>query len=204
MSDTKLSHVQLRRGFEVETEYPAKSLVQAIEKNELLPTDQISGDGKIWIRLDQHKQLEKLFHDKIDSLDREPEALPPPQQLQNRIVSPVLKDETRVEDKLSIWFVRIASTFAVNSGFLTLALVVPKSPVYLLDVALSWALAIGIYNKSYKYAIFMLAYFMISKAVQIFENTPLTTIQISIALIAFLGYVLGVIGTNKIRKLQTP
>jgi hypothetical protein len=53
--------VFLKRGNEVEKKFPSKSLIPAIEKGELISSDQISIDGKHWISLGKHSQLEEYF-----------------------------------------------------------------------------------------------------------------------------------------------
>lgn len=62
MKVPKYDRVHLRRGGLLQKSFPTDSLVLRIVKKELFPTDQISVDGKTWIRLDQHKQLQHLFN----------------------------------------------------------------------------------------------------------------------------------------------
>lgn len=55
--------VMIRRGAKVVQGIPTKMLVPYIEGRKLLRTDEISGDGKKWTRLDQHFQLARYFKD---------------------------------------------------------------------------------------------------------------------------------------------
>jgi hypothetical protein len=64
MNDPKKA-IYLKRGCEVEENFPSKSLVPAIKKGELIGSNQISADGKSWIRLDKHSQLAHLFESEI-------------------------------------------------------------------------------------------------------------------------------------------
>ena len=43
------------------SDVPSENLVTFIRKNVLLGTDELSGDGKNWIRVDRHYQLRKYF-----------------------------------------------------------------------------------------------------------------------------------------------
>ena len=55
--------VIIRRGNKVAKGIPTKMLVPYIEGKKLLRTDEISGDGIRWTRLDQHFQLARYFKD---------------------------------------------------------------------------------------------------------------------------------------------
>ena len=55
--------VMIRRGSRVVKGIPTKMLVPYIEGKKLLRTDDISGDGVRWTRLDEHFQLAKYFKD---------------------------------------------------------------------------------------------------------------------------------------------
>lgn len=57
----RLRYVFLRRSGQVEETVASKTLVQRIQSGELSPDDEISAEGKHWVRLIQHPQLEPLF-----------------------------------------------------------------------------------------------------------------------------------------------
>ena len=65
-----LKVVMIRRGNSNVTDVPADNLITFIRKNILLGTDELSGDGKSWVRVDQHYQLRKYFlsNDKEEAL----------------------------------------------------------------------------------------------------------------------------------------
>jgi len=56
---TKL--VKIRRGSITFHSVPIQQLLASIRKKVLLGADEISGDGKSWIRVDRHYQLCKFF-----------------------------------------------------------------------------------------------------------------------------------------------
>ena len=56
-----LKLVKIRRGNGKISDVPAENLVTFIRKNILVGTDELSGDGKSWIRVDRHYQLRKYF-----------------------------------------------------------------------------------------------------------------------------------------------
>ena len=56
-----LKVVMIRRGRSNISDVPADNLITFIRKNILLGTDELSGDGKSWVRVDQHYQLRKYF-----------------------------------------------------------------------------------------------------------------------------------------------
>ena len=56
-----LKVVMIRRGNSNISDVPADNLITFIRKNILLGTDELSGDGKSWVRVDQHYQLRKYF-----------------------------------------------------------------------------------------------------------------------------------------------
>jgi hypothetical protein len=56
-----LKVVMIRRGNSNVSDVPADNLITFIRKNILLGTDELSGDGKSWVRVDQHYQLRKYF-----------------------------------------------------------------------------------------------------------------------------------------------
>ncbi len=53
--------VMVRRGAKTIPSVPTQKLQTFIRKRALLGTDEISGDGKSWIRVDRHYQLRKFF-----------------------------------------------------------------------------------------------------------------------------------------------
>jgi hypothetical protein len=63
MSVKPLKVVMIRRGKNKVTNVPSENLVTFIRKKALLGTDELSGDGKNWIRVDRHYQLRKYFLD---------------------------------------------------------------------------------------------------------------------------------------------
>ena len=56
-----LKVVMIRRGNSKVTDVPAENLVTFIRRNMLLGSDELSGDGKSWVRVDRHYQLRKYF-----------------------------------------------------------------------------------------------------------------------------------------------
>ena len=58
--------VMVRRGGITTTNVPTQKLLTFIEKKALLGTDEISSDGKNWVRIDRHYQLRKFFPEKIE------------------------------------------------------------------------------------------------------------------------------------------
>ena len=56
-----LKVVMIRRGNSNFSDVPADNLITFIRKKILLGTDELSGDGKSWVRIDQHYQLRKYF-----------------------------------------------------------------------------------------------------------------------------------------------
>ena len=61
MPTKPLKVVMIRRGNSNFFDVPADNLITFIRKNILLGTDELSGDGKSWVRVDQHYQLRKYF-----------------------------------------------------------------------------------------------------------------------------------------------
>jgi len=51
----------IRRGESKVSNIPSENLITFIRKRALLGTDELSGDGKNWIRVDRHYQLQKYF-----------------------------------------------------------------------------------------------------------------------------------------------
>tara|TARA_Y100001960_G_C14323450_1_gene656551 strand:- start:307 stop:618 length:312 start_codon:yes stop_codon:yes gene_type:complete len=56
-----LKIVMIRRGQSEVSNVASENLITFIRKKLLLGTDEISGDGKDWIRVDRHYQLRKYF-----------------------------------------------------------------------------------------------------------------------------------------------
>jgi len=53
--------VYIRRGSNIAQGFPVKLLIPYIECKKLLGSDEISGDGARWMRLDRHKVLARYF-----------------------------------------------------------------------------------------------------------------------------------------------
>ena len=78
--DTKIirksiKEVMIRRGPITFRSVPVQQLFAFIRNKTLLGADEISGDGKSWIRVDRHYQLRKFFSnedDRINFLESEP------------------------------------------------------------------------------------------------------------------------------------
>lgn len=187
------NHVHLKRGSRVKKKIPTDSLILRIEKKDLLPTDQISVDGKTWVRLDKHKQLEYLFNEKENS----------PHTTTNKKKTTNPKNNTNTEDITSTWAIHIAFVFAINSSFFTLLFLAPQNPEYFFDVLLSCTLAIGIYKKHLKSAIAMLCYFLISKGIQFYGAQSYETQELYISLMVLYGYALGVIEMYRVQRKKS-
>lgn len=95
--------VMVRRGAVTIPSVPTQKLQTFIRKRALLGTDEISGDGKSWIRVDHHYQLKKFFLDedqrptvspKKQSLSEEVEFSESPPDFENNLkqVADLLKD----------------------------------------------------------------------------------------------------------------
>ena len=61
MNKKLMKIVMVRRGGITIPNVPTQKLQTFIRKRALLGTDEISGDGKNWIRVDRHYQLGKFF-----------------------------------------------------------------------------------------------------------------------------------------------
>lgn len=192
-NEAQFKTVFLRRGFEVEKGFPTTSIASGIEAGNLIATDQISTDGKNWFYLGQHKQLARLFNDKNGLHEESQKDLQLPA---------TDKKDFPINDKLAIWFIRIAYTLAINTGFLTLITVVPKNPIHIIDVILSCVLSIGIYNRSLFCATAMLIYFLLSKGIQIFNISVFNLNEIIISSVLLIGYALGIFGILRIEKKE--
>ena len=56
------TRVSIRRGHTVVRDVPTHSLIPRIREGRLHGDDEISGDGKRWVRLDRHHQLARYFN----------------------------------------------------------------------------------------------------------------------------------------------
>lgn len=72
--------VLIRRGSEVIGDFPTKDLIAYIKSRRLRRSDEISGDGSQWLRLDQHKQLEPYFPREQETPSITPISEPPAQK----------------------------------------------------------------------------------------------------------------------------
>ena len=61
METKPLKLVMIRRGNSKVSNVPSENLVTFIRQKVLLGTDELSGDGNSWIRVDRHYQLRKYF-----------------------------------------------------------------------------------------------------------------------------------------------
>ena len=61
MTQKTIKIVMIRRGDITTPNVPTQKLVSFIRKRVLLGADEISSDGKNWIRVDRHYQLRKFF-----------------------------------------------------------------------------------------------------------------------------------------------
>ena len=61
METKPLKLVMIRRGTSKVSNVPSENLVTFIREKVLLGTDELSGDGNSWIRVDRHYQLRKYF-----------------------------------------------------------------------------------------------------------------------------------------------
>jgi len=66
MAKNPLKIVMIRRGTSTVENVPSQNLITFIRKKVLLGTDELSGDGKDWIRVDRHYQLRKYFANNTD------------------------------------------------------------------------------------------------------------------------------------------
>lgn len=71
MPKKPLKVVMIRRGDSKVDSVPSENLVTYIRRRVLLGSDELSGDGKSWIRVDRHYQLRKFFSES----DQTPENL---------------------------------------------------------------------------------------------------------------------------------
>ena len=61
MTHKPIKLVMIRRGAITTPNVPTQKLQTFISKRALLGTDEISGDGINWVRVDRHYQLRKFF-----------------------------------------------------------------------------------------------------------------------------------------------
>ena len=61
MTQKPIKLVMIRRGVVTTPNVPTQKLVSFIRKRVLLGADEISSDGKNWIRVDHHYQLREFF-----------------------------------------------------------------------------------------------------------------------------------------------
>jgi hypothetical protein len=66
MSRKPLKIVRIRRGLSEVSNVASENLITFIRKKLLLGTDELSGDGKDWVRVDRHYQLRKYFQSNDD------------------------------------------------------------------------------------------------------------------------------------------
>ena len=103
MTQKPIKLVMIRRGAITTPNVPTQKLVSFIRERVLLGADEISGDGKNWIRVDRHYQLRKFFSNKdsqtnvleeTDSLRREVENSENLPDLENELqeVANLLRD----------------------------------------------------------------------------------------------------------------
>jgi hypothetical protein len=104
MPTKPLKVVMIRRGDSNISDVPTDNLITFIRKNILLGTDELSGDGKSWVRIDQHYQLRKYFSSnekeealvvaKNKSCSDDPASLKPPPSLKYELeeMANLLKD----------------------------------------------------------------------------------------------------------------
>jgi hypothetical protein len=107
MSVKALKVVMIRRGNSEVSDVPADNLITFIRENILLGTDELSGDGTSWIRVDRHYQLRKYFlsNEKEEALvvtknkpgSNDPVTLEPSLSLKNELeeMANLLKDINR-------------------------------------------------------------------------------------------------------------
>ncbi len=83
-----LKVVMIRRGKSKVSNVSSENLITFIRKKVLLGTDELSGDGKSWIRVDRHYQLREYF------LDMEPGEMNLPPDLEGNLeeLAGLLKD----------------------------------------------------------------------------------------------------------------
>ncbi len=71
--------LRLRRGSKVIPRFPVKLLVPYIREGKLLPGDEISPNGKQWLRLEKYPQLARYFRGGVAPVSRT-DVLPVPKE----------------------------------------------------------------------------------------------------------------------------
>ncbi len=98
---TPVKVVMVRRGSVTIPSVPTQKLRTFIRKRALLGSDEISGDGKSWVRVDSHYRLSKFFsaegsenNDATQSGDSDLEFSESPPNIENNLqeVADLLKD----------------------------------------------------------------------------------------------------------------
>lgn len=69
MPKKPLKVVMIRRGKSKVSNVSSQNLITFIRKKVLLGSDELSGDGKDWIRVDRHYQLKKYFPEGQRTID---------------------------------------------------------------------------------------------------------------------------------------
>jgi hypothetical protein len=95
MPKKPLKTVMIRRGQSEVNNVSSQNLITFIRKKVLLGSDELSGDGKDWIRVDRHYQLKKYFPEEESKNDSvEMVNLRPPPGLTNNLeeLADLLKD----------------------------------------------------------------------------------------------------------------
>jgi hypothetical protein len=102
MINKPLKLVMIRRGASKVFNVRSENLITFVRKKILIGTDELSGDGNKWIRVDQHYQLRKYFISNEEGLinltqatkSDEPEKIAPPPDFKDdlREMASLLKD----------------------------------------------------------------------------------------------------------------
>ncbi len=71
-ADKSGNTVLVRRGANIARGFPVKLLIPYIECKKLLGSDEISGDGVHWMRLDRHKVLSRYFGNPVQWVPEAP------------------------------------------------------------------------------------------------------------------------------------
>ncbi len=71
-ADKSNNTVLVRRGSNIARGFPVKLLIPYIECKKLLGSDEISGDGVHWMRLDRHKVLSRYFSNPVQWVPEAP------------------------------------------------------------------------------------------------------------------------------------
>jgi hypothetical protein len=95
MPKIPLKVVMIRRGGSKVDNVSSQNLITFIRKKVLLGSDELSGDGKDWIRVDRHYQLKKYFSEEQNETSQvQMNELRPPPGITNNFeeVADLLKD----------------------------------------------------------------------------------------------------------------